>query len=86
MEYGTDEYWAAINNLMNVVVREGEAGHFTKKGLEESGTTFLFNIVKALEPFGVKLQVKIVPANCDEIIEELTDEEFDEYFAEIQEE
>ena len=61
MKYGTEEYYAAIRHLMRVVVKEGEAGTYTRTGVEEDGTTFLFHIVNALKPFGVFLEMNIEP-------------------------
>ena len=59
LEYGGDEYGAALQNLLDVIVEEGKAGTFTDKGTRMDGTDVLFRIVRALEPWGVHLSISV---------------------------
>lgn len=68
MEYGTKEFYMVVKRLMAVVIEEGEAGQFTQKGVEENGAEFLHSIVRALEPFGIIMTIRVEP------IEDLTNE------------
>ncbi len=59
MEYGSKEYKKALKNFLAVVVKEGEAGHFTDKGINEDGTDAFFRIIGALEPWGIFISISI---------------------------
>lgn len=66
MEYGTEEYWEVLRNFLAVVVEEGKAGPFTEKGMMEDGIECLFRVVRALEPFGVQMTIRLEPIEKEE--------------------
>ena len=65
MEYGGKEYWDALQNFLDVIVKEGSAGKFTNKGTREAGTDTLFRVVQALEPWGVYMSISLEKIDKD---------------------
>jgi len=61
MEYGSEEYWKALRNFLDVIYEEAKHGKFTDKGMRDGGTDALFNIVWALKPWGVYMAMSAEP-------------------------